>query len=236
MLSDAMRCFLVGAAVRSLQPGWEAAYDHERRYETEADARQAAAGPHTMLIYPSARKEDHFSTAQDIVRWTLAVPGKEVEVALDDELAELLVVPRDALARRLSLEEEQWSEWLDRFEATRIGFASLPHTPYQPISSVSWLQVRAALVGHVFPNLRIRVLNSDPVSDDRPRFEIGEDEAGFHVPPDSLSIFVAGNVLSRGLTLEGLTTSLFLRGLSAASSLMRTSCSCSAGTMSTIMH
>jgi hypothetical protein len=30
--------------------------------------------------------------------------------------------------------------------------------------------------------------------------------------PDILSIFVAGNVLSRGLTLEGLTTSLFLRG------------------------
>lgn len=212
MLSDAMRCFLVGAAVRSLQPGWDAAYDHDRRYISEADARQAAPGPHTMLIHPSARKEDHFSTAQDIVRWALAEPGKEADVELDDEVSELLVVPPGALARRLSLEEDQWSAWLARFETTRIGLASLPHTPYQPISPASWPQVREALVDHVFPNLRVRVLNSDPASDDRPRFEVGEDEAGFHVPPDSLSIFVAGNVLSRGLTLEGLTTSLFLRG------------------------
>jgi hypothetical protein len=212
MLSDAMRCFLVGAAVRSLQPGWEAAYDHDRRYQTEAEARQAAARPHTMLIHPSARKDDHFNTALDIIRWALAEPGKEAVVELDDGLSELLAVPGDALAHRLSLEEDQWSAWLGRFEATRIGLASLPHTPYRPISTAIWPQVREALVARVFPNLRIRVLNSDPASDDRPRFEISEDEAGFCVPPDSLSIFVAGNVLSRGLTLEGLTTSLFLRG------------------------
>lgn len=211
MLSDAMRCFLVGAAMRSLQPGWEAAFFHDRRYETEVEARQAA-GLHTMLIHPSVRKEDHFSTALDIVRWALAEPGKETDVELDEDMSDSLVVPSDALARRLGLEEDQWSDWLVRFEATRIGLASLPLTPYQTISLASWPQIREALVRAVFPNLRIRVLNSDPASDDRPRFEIGEDEGGFYVPPDSLSIFVAGNVLSRGLTLEGLTTSLFLRG------------------------
>lgn len=36
-------------------------------------------------------------------------------------------------------------------------------------------------------------------------------DGGFTAAPDLLAIFVAGNVLSRGLTLEGLATSLFLR-------------------------
>lgn len=212
MLSDSMRCFLVGAAFRSLQPGWDAAYDHDRRYETDAEASRAAPSPHTMLIHPSARKEDHFNTALDILRWALADPGEEANAKVDQDLAELLTVPVDALSRRLSLEEEQWSAWLGRFEATRIGLSSLPHTPHQPIAAAAWPEVREALINRVFPNLRIRVLNSDPASDERPRFDVGKDETGFYVPPDSLSIFVAGNVLSRGLTLEGLTTSLFLRG------------------------
>lgn len=212
MLSDALRCFLVGAAVRSLQPGWESVYDHQRRYPSREGAQGAAQGPCTMLIHPSARKEDHFSTALDILRWAQAKPGTEADFRLVMEPEDISRPPVDALVKRLGLEEEKWARWLERFEATRIGLASLPNTPYRPISSALWPQVREALVNRVFPNLRIRVLNSDPASDDRPRFDVGEDGRGFHVPPDSLSIFVAGNVLSRGLTLEGLTTSLFMRG------------------------
>jgi hypothetical protein len=214
MMSEALRCFLVGGALRSLQPGWGAAFDRDRRYNTLAEAREAARGSHTMLIHPSARKEDHFSTALDVVRWAVSDPGMEADTEVDEEFAEQLRIPAHSLARRLSLEEDRWSIWLRHFEASRIGLASLPNTPYRPISSVSWSQVRATLVDKIFPNLRIRVLNSDPSSDDRPRFEVGKGDIGFHVPADCLSIFVAGNVLSRGLTLEGLTTSLFLRGAS----------------------
>lgn len=213
MLSNALRCYMVGAALRSLDAGWETAFDHGRSYPSANDARVAAPGPHTMLIHPSARKEDHFRTAIDVVRWSMSEPGAEATMELDDETTERLTISSAGLARRLELEEAHWSAWLDRFEASRIALSTLPQAPYRPVSIFRWPEVRSALVKRVFPNLRLRVLNSDPASDDRPRFDVEEDEAGrFFVPADSLSIFVAGNVLSRGLTLEGLTTSLFLRG------------------------
>lgn len=212
MLSDALRCYLVGAAVRSIAVGWEQAYAHDQTFRTAEQARHAACGPHTMLVHPSARKEDHFATAVDIVRWAEAEPGREAEVELDDKAKEALEISADGLARRLTSEEAEWSAWLVRFEASRIALSTLPLAPYAPFEASDWPKVRAALIERVFPNVRLRVLNSDPASDERPRFEPTEDQSGFHVPPDSLAIFVAGNVLSRGLTLEGLTTSLFLRG------------------------
>lgn len=211
MLSDALRCFFVGAAIRSLQRGWERAFDHGHIYPTPEAARVAARGPHTMLIHPSARKDDHFSTAMDVIRWASAQPGCEAQVEVDAE-NESLLLSADDLARRLFLEEAEWSIWLTRFEASRLALATLPQAPYTSISLSDWPAVRDILITRIFPNVQLRVLNSDPTSDDRPRFEIVQDEIGFRIPPDSLSIFVAGNVLSRGLTLEGLTTSLFLRG------------------------
>lgn len=212
MLSDALRCYLVGAALRSLSPGWDSAFNHDHLYASAEDARAAAHGPHSMLIHPSARKEDHFSTAIDVVRWSLAEPGREFAFELSEEAEERLEVSADGLARRLALEEAEWMSWLGRFEASRIALATLPQAPYASISSADWPKVRSALIERVFPNVRLRVLNSDPASDDRPRFDVAEEADGFRIPADSLSIFVAGNVLSRGLTLEGLTTSLFLRG------------------------
>ena len=214
MLSDALRCYLVGAAVRSISPGWDGAFDHGRLYASAEEARAAAPSPHTMLIHPSARKEDHFSTAIDVVRWSSAEPGREFAFDLDEEAEERLEVSAEGLARRLELEEDEWVAWLGKFEASRIALATLPQAPYTSISSANWPRVREALIERVFPNVRLRVLNSDPASDDRPRFELEEAEEGFRIPADSLSIFVAGNVLSRGLTLEGLTASLFLRGAS----------------------
>ncbi|WP_317186720.1 Z1 domain-containing protein [Devosia sp. BK] len=212
MLSDSLRCYLVGAAVRSLQPGWAHAFAHDQTYANAEEAHAAACGMHTMLIHPSARKEDHFSTAMDVVRWSLSEPGTQPPSELDDNIKERLEISVPGLVRRLLLEETEWSAWLGRFEASRIALATLPQAPYTPIAVSDWPQVRDALIERIIPNVRLRVLNSDPASDDRPRFAVCEDDAGFRIPPDSLSIFVAGNVLSRGLTLEGLTTSLFLRG------------------------
>jgi hypothetical protein len=212
MLSDALRCFLVGAAIRSLSPGWERAFSHVHLYDTAQRARRAAAFAHTMLIHPSARKEDHFTTAIDIVRWARAEPGLEAETEITADVEEAQGLFAAALATRITKEESEWSIWLERFEASRIALSTQPQAPYEPILMSEWPKVKAALLERVFPNVRLRVLNSDPASDDRPRFEPIAEDGGFRAPPDCLSIFVAGNVLSRGLTLEGLATSLFLRG------------------------
>src|SRR5262249_29954332 len=53
---------------------------------------------------------------------------------------------------------------------------------------------------------------SDPMSDDRPRYDVERNEDGtFRAPADLLTIFVSGNVMSRGITIEGLCTSVFTR-------------------------
>ncbi len=212
MLSDALRAYMVGAAIRALQPGWHAAFDKEATYQTIDEASEAYCEAHTMLIHPSARKDDHFSTARDIIRWALATPGEEIDYELEEENEGVIRIPEGALQQRLRLEEDEWSIWLERFESSRVGLATLPHAPYQRIEPTDWPAVRRALNDRVFPNVRIRVLNSDPSSDERPSFSIKEKAGGYGLPEDCLSIFVAGNVLSRGLTLDGLTTSLFLRG------------------------
>ncbi|UPG86386.1 Z1 domain-containing protein [Luteibacter aegosomatis] len=212
MLSDALRCYLVGAAVRSIAPGWESAFDHKQTYQSILDVPAASHFAHTMLIHPSARKEDHFQVAADVLRWALAEPGCENDVHLDDDILDSFQISAAGLTRRLSTEENAWSAWLTRFEASRIVLATLPGAPYRSIQRADWPAVRDALVNRIFPNLRLRVLNSDPASDDRPHFEPTGCDGAFRIAEDSLSIFVAGNVLSRGLTLEGLSSSLFLRG------------------------
>jgi hypothetical protein len=108
-------------------------------------------------------------------------------------------------------EEDSWKACLGSFEETRLALSSYPHGDYQRVDQGLWDEVRDLLLTEVFPNVAVRVINSDPAADDRPQFEPVLDEEGWRAPRDVLTIFVAGNVLSRGLTVEGLSVSLFLR-------------------------
>lgn len=213
MLSDALRSFLVGAAVRLHQSGMSLTTARSAIFDTADAARAASPLAHTMLHHPSVRKGDHFSAAVDIVRWSMSSPGEEQRTIVPDEDVGLpeLRMSVEGLVRRLDAEEGTWQAWLTQFETTRIALATMPSAPYQPIALASWVAIRRILIEEIFPNVAIRVLNSDPASDDRPRFQPEQVAGGYAPAPDLLSIFVAGNVLSRGLTLEGLSTSLFLR-------------------------
>lgn len=214
MLSDALRSFLVGAAIRLIDSGKSLSCAYASCFPTAELARLASPPPHTMLHHPSARKDDHFNAAIDIVRWSMAVPGEESSTVVpgEDMGTVDLVISADHLANRLHAEEEAWKNWLIHFENTRVGISTFPRAPYAPINLESWPIVRETLVNEIFPHIALRVLNSDPNSSERPRFDPLRVGDTYRVAPDLLSIFVAGNVLSRGLTLEGLATSLFLRG------------------------
>lgn len=214
MLADALRSFFMGAAVRLHHAQSGRSYDRSFIFPDGAAARLASPPAHTMLVHPSARKEDHLQTALDIVRWSMSVPDGDPDVRVPGEdigQPELLLSP-EGLTRRLEAEEAEWRAWLPRFEATRLALAALPGAPYKSVAVHDWPDIRERLIQDVFPAVALRVLNSDPASDERPRFDPEAAEDGFRIAPDLLSIFVAGNVLSRGLTLEGLATSLFLRG------------------------
>jgi len=216
MLSDALRSFLVGAAIRLIDSGKSISSTYASSFQTAELARLATPPPHTMLYHPSARKDDHFNAAVDIIRWSMAVPGEENSTVVpgEDMGTVDLVLSAHHLVNRLNAEEDAWKSWLLHFENTRISLSTSPRAPYSAIKQEDWPRIRETLINEIFPHITLRVLNSDPNSDERPRFDPLRVDDTFRMAPDVLSIFIAGNVLSRGLTLEGLATSLFLRGSS----------------------
>lgn len=216
MLSRALRSHMVGAAARLLIDRRRYSDVNGKVFASRRDLEALAPNPHTMLFHPSARKDAQFAAAEDIARWSRAMPGGEAGIELpEDECGDpVATIDPAGLAARFKAEEEDWRGCLRSFEASRLALSSFPFAPYARLDDSTWPEVRELLLEEVFPHVLIRVLNSDPAADDRPRFEPTEDAEGWRAPADLLAIFVAGNILSRGLTVEGLATSLFLRSSS----------------------
>ena len=180
------------------------------------ELRAAVPATHTMLYHPSALKEAQFLGAEDITRWCKAIPGDEsgFDLSIDADGNPILEIDSIGLARRLVLEEPLWQHWIQEFSASASAIATLPGYVEFNIKSIPWEDVRNLLIDEVFPNVKIRVLNSDQRADDRPSFDpLPTDHTRkLWIPPkDIYTVFVAGNVLSRGLTVAGLATSLFAR-------------------------
>ena len=213
MISDAMRHYLVAGAARLLLDDRRLSVVKDVTFRTREALKAALPRPHTMMFHPSARKDTHFLAAEDLARWSISLPGQEDVVKLPEcgNGGPNVGLDAQGLARRMASEEDKWRTCLASFEATRLALAGLPQGWFPPLDIGRWVEVRALLEEEVFPNVALRVLNSDPAADDRPQFEPQSDEDGWHAPEDIFTIFVAGNVLSRGLTVEGLSTSLFLR-------------------------
>jgi hypothetical protein len=215
MVGESMRAYMVAGAVRLYEQGkWLSAVPSTPA--ALVAIQRATPAPHSMLYHPSALKEAHFAGAVDLARWSCAAPGGEAEVQLpiDEHGNSVTALDPSGLARRLDLEEAKWEAWLTAYKASADSLASLSGSSSFAWTAASWSEIRSLLIDEVFPHTRLRVLNSDPRADDRPRFApaASEQEGLWEAPQDIYTIFVAGNVLSRGLTVEGLCTSLFLRG------------------------
>lgn len=213
MISDAMRHYLVAGAARLLLENRRLSPLLDHVFETVEALRIVLPRPHSMMFHPSARKDAHFQAAEDLARWSLSLPGEESTVDLpEDERGDPIVrLDPAGLARRLAAEEDTWRACLGSFEQSRMALAGLPHGAFPALGADRWPDVRQLLEDEVFPHVALRVLNSDPNADDRPNFDPSLDAEGWRAPDDIFTIFVAGNILSRGLTVEGLTTSIFLR-------------------------
>lgn len=211
LLGDALRAYLVAAAIRIHFSG--------RRYSGLStggldELSNSLPAVHSMLFHPSALRDKQFEGAQAVARWCAAVPGREGATTppVDSRGEPMLSV--EGLKNRLRREEQAWKSWVDDYQHTvdalrmQRGGQALPE-----LRGVPWSTLRALLEEEIFPHVRLRVLNSDPRADERPLFQpvLSATTGQYEPPPDLLSIFIAGNVLSRGLTIEGLSTSLFLR-------------------------
>ncbi len=220
-LPDAVRAFLVAGAIKLWRgqdgtPGPKSL--QLRQFESPADASEVSPAPHSMLIHPSSGIEDHFQTAEDVLLWATYGHTKvskedreSVRLALEGGSAFLPV----NLGHRLLQEEDQWAPWVDHYAASQAALA-VEFNVLHPRGMPTWSQIRDLLVDEVIPGTRVSVVNSSPSADDRPRYKpvFDEGSSSWKSAPDLSTIFVAGNVMARGLTLEGLTTSLFRRGSS----------------------
>lgn len=214
MLGDALRAYLVAAASTLLVSGRRASAARGAEPAALGRIRELSPSPISMLAHPSSRQDDHFRMAETLAAWSRGLDLNTFDPAslVRDErgFPELSVA---GLTERLANEEDEWRQWVGSYEATRERLMFWPGGDASPAVSVAqWDEIKRLLVEEVFPYVRLTVINSDPQADDRPQFEPRAVEGGRYIAPvDIFTIFVSGNVMARGITIEGLVTSLFLR-------------------------
>ncbi|MBO9429546.1 Z1 domain-containing protein [Sulfitobacter sp. R18_1] len=208
-LADAVRAFLVAGAIRLYRSGRLGPMSAlAKQFDTREEALAEAASPHSMLYHPSAAIQHHFQGAEDLLIWAGIQNRATAREMLDAGDARL----PQALVEKLLADPAPWAQWLEKYRASaRIieeEFGVLP-----PPSFPDWQTVEDLLVREVIPGTRIAVVNSDPNADDRPAYApIQDADTGkWRAARDLCTIFVSGNVMARGLTLEGMTTALFQR-------------------------
>ncbi|CAM8649650.1 DEXHc_LHR-like domain containing protein [Comamonadaceae bacterium] len=208
-LADAVRAFLVAGAIRLHRSGRIGpASAITTQFDAEDEAIACVTPPHSMLYHPSAAITDHFRGAEDILLWAGIQNRATARNLIDEGDARL----PDSLVNNLQVDPSPWAQWLDRYrasaEAIEGEFNVLP-----PMTFPDWQTIETLLIDEVIPGTRVAVVNSDPNADDRPAYRPSRDPVTgkWSAARDICTIFVSGNVMARGLTLEGMTTALFQR-------------------------
>ena len=208
-LADAVRAFLVAGAIRLHRSGkLGPASVITVQFDTENEALVSVAPPHSMLYHPSAAILDHFRGAEDILLWAGIQDRETARNLLDAGDARL----PGTLVNALQEDPAPWAQWLEKYAASARAiedeFDVLP-----PKTFPDWQTVETLLLDEVIPGTRVAVVNSDPKADDRPAYAPSQDPGTgkWSAARDLSTIFVSGNVMARGLTLEGMTTALFQR-------------------------
>ncbi|MYN14155.1 hypothetical protein GSY71_13500 [Pusillimonas sp. TS35] len=208
-LADAVRAFLVAGAIRLHRSGkLGPASVITTQFDTEDEALASVSPPHSMLYHPSAAIQDHFRSAEDVLLWAGIQDRATARNLLDTGDARL----PDTLVNDLQVDSAPWSQWLDKYR-TSAGAIEDEFDVLPPKTFPDWQTVETLLINEVIPGTRVAVVNSDPSADDRPAYTPSQDpETGkWRAAHDLSTIFVSGNVMARGLTLEGMTTALFQR-------------------------
>ena len=208
-LANAVRAFLVAGAIRLSRSGrLGPASALAKQFDTEEEAVANAASPHSMLYHPSAAIQHHFLGAEELLIWAGIQDRTTARNML--ETGDVRLPP--ALVEQLLADPAPWAQWLEKYRASAKAieeeFDVLP-----PASFPDWQTIEDLLVREVIPGTRIAVVNSDPNADDRPAYAPIQDAhtGKWRAARDLCTIFVSGNVMARGLTLEGMTTALFQR-------------------------
>ena len=163
-----------------------------------------------MLIHPSSAKDDHFDVAAQVLAWSDGSDRREARARIDPGERALSV---EGIQAQIDDEPEKWQSWMREFaDAAHRCYTALSLPEKARVPGIDdWDEIRRLLLEEVVPGTQLAVINSDETADDRPDFEPSLVGDTWGPPPNHSTIFVSGNVMARGLTLEGLTTTLFTR-------------------------
>jgi len=210
-LADSVRSFLVAGAIKLHRAAAGKLGPHSL-VEAEFDSRQQAlaASPeaNSMLFHPSADIEEHFKGAEDVLLWAGTSDRATARELLETGDARLPT----SLLSKVEAEEALWAIWVDRYRYS-LDQISTEFNVMNPRSVPDWEVIKKLLVSEIIPGTRVSVVNSNPAADDRPLYKptLDETTGKWRAARDLSVIFVSGNVMARGLTLEGMTTALFQR-------------------------
>jgi hypothetical protein len=210
-LKDAFMSYVVAAAIQIWRSGKSYSELYSKKYDTQAEIQSILPNPISMLVHVSALTKTHFDTAAKLMS---VVTDLDLEICVREIDSGNRYIPLEEVRRKFSNERIEWQEVFESYrssgEAVRRAFG-LPATPKLPMAA-EWSIIANLIEETVFPNLHLSIINSDPLADERPSFHpYLDEESKWCAPRDLLTIFVSGNVMSRGLTIEGLVTTLFLR-------------------------
>ena len=213
LLIDAVRAYLVASAVRVLRQPDRAgpATALGRVYGTAEAAKAGVVGPMSMLVHPSSAKERHFESAALILGWAAGVDPSEGRKLLDAGARQLSV---EGVRQDIEATPQPWLRWLaDYRRSAEVVSRTMEIAPPPAVPGPEdWAEMVRTILDEVVPGTAVAVINSDENADDRPHFSPAANPDGTWRAATNLStIFVSGNVMSRGLTLEGLTTTYFSR-------------------------
>ncbi|WP_168217727.1 Z1 domain-containing protein [Occultella kanbiaonis] len=199
---NSLRAYLTAAAIRLCRsPGRiRPASGAARLFEERDDAVAQLSSPTCMLVHPSSSMADHFLVADALRRWWTGTLAEAAPSAS----------PFAGVLADLDENESMWLAWIESY---RISAATVQErfsgASERPVSS--WAELREVIVEELLPATTIAVINSDPDADEKPAFEPWWTGEAWAAPRNSSTVFVSGNVMSRGLTLEGLLTTVFTR-------------------------
>ena len=207
-LSNGLRAYIVGAAIHLIQSN-KIYSELPDFYDNFEEAKKNQVNPFSMVFHPSAETPEHFEGKQQIVYWLNN--GANIGFTYDPNNENNQDIDLIKFKKHFYENEEQWKTEIESFEST-IEFCNSKFVggDYESIEG-DWSRISTVILNEIIPNIKIRVINSKAGGESRPRFLPEKIKKIFSNTPDKLSIFVAGNVLSRGLTIEGLAVSVFAR-------------------------
>jgi hypothetical protein len=211
-LGNALRSFIVASACRLLESGKTYVASRGSSFTSRREALERMPPISSMLFNPGSQVESHFDGECLIRCW---VHGESVLSASSRAETHGLERPEidwTRLTSRIKNERDCWRAWLAEFRRSSEVLRLQPGCSGVVVPTDDWESVERVIVEEILPSICVQVVNSSDAADSAPDFSPREtDGSGWTFPESLCSVFVAGNVMSRGLTLEGLSTTLFLR-------------------------